>query len=284
MSIGNNVRVAIETECSAIKAGNVHPSASFQDMAHKHFVLAAIAIGDTVDQCVEQSVGSIVLNSVKAMMDAVGTNTSLGTILLFAPLIVSKHRMRTESLRALSFRSELEETLANLTLEDSKDIYEAVQIAKPAGLGNSASMDVRGAAPSSILDAMRLASDWDDIALQYVTQFELVFVAAERIETKCTNGLSTLDAVRCFQMEMLSERIDSLIARKQGRDFAKRVQTNARDVIAAGPFGSDTYEAAWHRFDQSLRDVEHRGNPGTIADLIAAALFVYDMPLSIRSE
>ena len=82
MSVGNRVRVAIETECSARKAGNVYPLASFQDLNHQHFLDAAKAIGDRIDKCNAQSVGQIVLNSVQAMIDAVGTNTSLGTVLL----------------------------------------------------------------------------------------------------------------------------------------------------------------------------------------------------------
>ncbi len=274
MSIGNKVRVAIETECSAIKAGNVHPKAPFRDMNHQSFVHAATEIGKAVDHFIGQSVGTVALNSVKAMMNAVGTNTSLGTILLFAPLIVSEHRAQSGSFSVPKFRCELKETLASLTPEDSKDIYEAIQIAKPGGLGDSTSMDVRGAAPSNILEAMRLASKWDDIALQYVTSFDLVFLIAERLETKTTVGLSLFDAVRCLQVELLAERIDSLIARKQGMEFANRVRQQAKHVVAVGPFGCDAYEAAWHRFDSSLRDEEHRGNPGTIADLIAAALFV----------
>ena len=88
-SVGLRIQIAIETECSARKAGNVHPQASFENLSHRHFVVAAKAIGERFDQCIGQPVGQIVLHSVRAMMDAVGTNTSLGTILLMAPLAVA---------------------------------------------------------------------------------------------------------------------------------------------------------------------------------------------------
>lgn len=274
MSVGNRVRVAIEAECSASKAGNVHPQASFRDLNHQHFLIAAKAIGERIDQCYGRSVGQIVLQSVHAMTDAVSTNTSLGTILLLAPLVVAMNRLSNTSSGTRTIQECLRETLATLTPEDSLAIYEAIRIAKPGGLGQAASMDVRHSAPINILDAMKLAAAWDDIALQYTSNFDLVFAISRRLEIKQAAGLAKTDAIRCVQIELLSERVDSLIARKQGPAFAKQVQEYAGTVIAAGPFASAEYESAWHRFDGFLRDDAHRGNPGTIADLIAAALFL----------
>ena len=279
MSVGNRVRVAIELECSAFKAGNVHSHASFRDMNHAQFVCAAKAIGESVDNCNNQSVGDIVLKSVQAMIQTTGTNTSLGTILLMAPLVMAIKSIVTDRMvngagEESTLKANIQRVLCMLTPEDSRDIYEAIRTAKPGGLGVSKSMDLRDAAPDNILDAMRVAADRDDIALQYVTDFELVFSIARRLESKQESGLSDLDSIRCIQVELLSERIDSLIARKQGLELAKRVQLQAGEVLAAGPYGSRQYELAWQRFDKSLRDEEHHWNPGTIADLIAAALML----------
>ncbi len=272
-SVGLRVQFAIETECSARKAGNVHPQASFENLNHRHFVVAAKAIGERIDHCIGQPVGQIVLHSVRAMMDAVGTNTSLGTILLMAPLAAATHRSFEKNHKNESLHDYLNETLSTLTQDDSRDIYEAIRIAKPGGLGDSQSMDVRELAPKNVLDAMRLASAWDDIALQYVSDFALVFEIWRRIKIKQAIGLAKLDAIRCVQMEVLSERVDSLITRKQGLVFAKQVQSLAGEVLSSGPYGSEEYEASWQSIDAYMRDAEHRGNPGTIADLIAAALF-----------
>ncbi len=273
MSVGTRVQVAIEAECSAMKAGNVHPHASFRDLNHQHFLVAAKAIGESIDQCYGLSVGQIVLQAVHAMMDAVSTNTSLGTILLLAPLVVATNRLTDHPIGTRTIRASLLETFASLTPDDSFAIYEAIRIAKPGGLGQAASMDIRHAAPTNILDAMKLAAEWDDIALQYISNFELVLAISRRLELKQVAGHAKAAAIRCVQIELLSERVDSLIARKQGRSFAKIVQAHAGVVIASGPYGSAEYESAWHRFDDFLRDDAHRGNPGTIADLLAAALF-----------
>ena len=280
-SIGQRVQWAIETECSAIKAGNVHPYASFRDLSHQHFVIAANSIGQAMDLNIGQSVGQLVLRSVQAMMDAVGTNTSLGTILLMAPLAVATHRMANSRDGTKSFQESVKVVLASLKAEDSSDIYEAIRIAKPGGLGNTDSMDVHQSAPKNILEAMRIAAAWDDIALQYISDFELVFAISPRIEYQHSVGLTVLDAIRYVQIEVMAERVDSLIARKQGISIAKEVQTQAIQVIESGSFGSEEYLAAWHRFDHYLRDDEHRGNPGTIADLIAAGLYTapfYSLP------
>lgn len=283
MSIGDRVRFAIETECTSIKAGNVHPHASFDDLTYQHFLLAAKAIGAAVDQTIGEPVGRMVLVSVQAMMSASQTNTSLGTILLMAPLIVAQHRTLTLAegstqavVAAGGLSRALAETLETLTPKDSLDIYEAIRIAKPGGLGDSKTMDVRETAPQSIMDAMRIAADWDDIALQYASDFEMVFAMAQRLQGKLADGMAWRDAIPILQLEWLSERVDSLIARKQGRDVAEKVRQQARQVLASGPIGSRAYEMAWTGLDASLRDPQHRGNPGTTADLIAAAIFITD--------
>ena len=223
MSIGDKVRVAIETECSAIKAGNVHPAAAFHDLHHRDFLTAAKAIGEAVDFVTGPSVGGLALRATQSMMDAVGTNTSLGTILLLAPLIVAHSTLGIPNQQSIG------QTLANMTPEDAQGIYRAIQIAKPGGLGESASMDVRGESPTCILDAMRVAADWDDVALQYVTKFDLVFSIAQRLKEKTESQLSMLNSIRCLQIELLAERADSLIARKQGREFANEIRQQANE-------------------------------------------------------
>ena len=273
MSLGECVRIAIETECSARKAGNVHPNASFKDLSYGQFLLAAKAIGEQIELCAGERAGQIALKSTVAMMKAVGTNTSLGTILLIAPLVAAANSLMEDASGIWNLPLALKSILVGMTPDDATDIYQAIRIAKPGGLGNSESMDVREAAPLNIREAMRIASSWDDVALQYVSEFELVFCISQRIEAKRLSGISGQESIRCIQMELLAERVDSLIARKQGLVVARQVQARAVEVIESGPFGSRDYELAWERFDAELRDSQHRGNPGTIADLIAAASF-----------
>lgn len=280
-SLGDRVKRAIQLESSAIKLGNVHPTASFHDLNYHHFELASEVIGQTIDRLQKEPVGTLVFEATQAMMQVVKTNTSLGTILLLGPLVVAwREALGYESLGAdeepslTTIRSVLAGVLSKLNERDSEQIYEAIRIAKAGGLGTRATMDVHGKAPLRIQDAMRIASEWDDIALQYATNFDLVFEIAHRLQCKKELSLGWLDAIRQIQLELLSERVDSLIARKRGLEFAREIKSRVKNVRASGEFGSPVFELAWGELDQQMRDESHGGNPGTIADLIATALFL----------
>jgi triphosphoribosyl-dephospho-CoA synthase len=75
-------------------------------------------------------------------------------------------------------------------------------------------------------------------------------------------------------MIILAERVDSLIVRKCGLSIGLDVQSQARDVLHSGLYGGDLFESKWSALDTSLRNDGNRRNPGTTADLIAAALYV----------
>lgn len=305
-SMGECVRRAIQLESSAKKLGNVHPEASFHDLTYAHFQLASETLGQAVDAFPHATVGQLVLEMTQQMMRAVQTNTSLGTILLLAPLIVAERQFFVAASVPLGLgpgtdgsagavsasginghpteasilsrlgrsRCSIGVVLSQLDDKDSKQIYQAIQVAKAGGLGTRESMDVRGAAPGRIQDAMEVASKWDDVALQYGTDFELVFEIAQKLQTAKELGFQWLNGIRQVQLEVLSERVDSLIARKQGLQVARQVQAMAATVRSSGVYGSPEFEFEWERLDQQMRDEDHRGNPGTVADLIAAALFL----------
>jgi triphosphoribosyl-dephospho-CoA synthase len=261
----------------------VHPNASFHDLDYSHFERASAAIGQVIDEMDSASVGLLVLEATRKMMQVVETNTSLGTILLIAPLVVawrdasgSPGLQGNIEARSLAIQSALSGVLSRLDASDSEQIYQAIRASKAGGLGDRDTMDVNGQAPMRIQDAMQFASTWDDIALQYSTNFDLVFGIASRLWHGKQVSVSWQDAVRQIQLELLSERVDSLIARKRGIDYAREIQTRAKSVLQSGDYGSVGFESAWVDLDQDMRDGNHGGNPGTIADLIAAALFLLD--------
>jgi len=68
---------------------------------------------------------------------------------------------------------------------------------------------------------------------------------------------------------------DTLIARKAGAAAAAAVAERARAVLRAGAAGTPQGLAAARRLDQRLRRDGNRLNPGTSADLVAAALFIW---------
>lgn len=270
LSIGQRVCRAILEEASSIKAGNVHPSASFSNMHYRDFQLASKAIGMAIDASIQtRSLGTIVLASVQAMVQTVSVNTSLGTILLMAPMTLCPAVWNPQS-----FPKSVSRIIQDSTAEDSQKIYEAIRIANPGGLGKVESKDIAQAAPVSILQAMQQASSWDDVALQYANGYQQVTQWTSRLIDLSSQHANRSDAIRQLQIEILASRPDSLIVRKSGPAVGKQVQDRAAEVLQSGPYASPAFEAAWRRFDEYLREDGHRKNPGTIADLIAATVFL----------
>jgi triphosphoribosyl-dephospho-CoA synthetase len=67
---------------------------------------------------------------------------------------------------------------------------------------------------------------------------------------------------------------DSHVARKLGRAEAERVSGRAAEVRAAGGTATPAGRTALAALDVELRDSMNTRNPGTTADLTAAALCV----------
>lgn len=278
-TLGQCASLAIELECTAIKLGNVHPYAAFLEMNHASFLSASRAIGNAIDQSMGDrgpSVGRLVHHSTSAMMQAAGCNTSLGTILLFAPLLVAAFR---EGHREID-SSHVAKTLSEMSAADSKLVYESIALANPGGLGTSDRMDLSNTPPSCLLEAMSYASGVDDVALQYASGFELVFQMEERlVHYHRISGNSILDAIRDLQLELLATRKDSLIRRKGGDLLADEVRERASCLYRLRFENDPVWWDAWNELDRWMRQqVDARGkriaNPGTTADLIAAALLV----------
>jgi triphosphoribosyl-dephospho-CoA synthase len=268
LSIGKRISEAILSEASSIKAGNVHPEASFFDMQFQDFQMAASAIGQAFDRTVPKGqLGQVVLVGVQAMLETVGINTSLGTILLLAPMALALPSTDEP------FGQKVSAIIQNSTPSDSQAIYQAIRLTNPGGLGKVDHQDVRNTTPPSILDAMKLAASWDDVALQYTNGFEQVSQWSGRL-LELLKHLPQSDAIRCLQIEILASRPDSLIVRKHGKEIGNVVQSHALAVLQSGVYSSQSYELAWAKFDGFLRQNHHRMNPGTTADLIAAAVFL----------
>lgn len=267
-SIGICATLACAWEVIAPKPGNVHRSADFESTTFLDFVTSAIAIGPVMERAASLRLGEVVLQSVEATTRWVSTNTNLGLILLLAPLAkaaaFSSGRIATGDLtRCLN---ELNET-------DAADVYRAINLAKPGGLGSAPRWDVAGDAPQDLIAAMRVAAARDMIALQYTNGFEQVFgFVVPELEQHC-DKLRLMDAIVYTQMRTMAAFPDSLIGRKCGPEVARTSARRAVAVLQHAP-GSEEYLNALSDFDFWLRIDGNRRNPGTTADLIGAGLFV----------
>ena len=266
LSIGQCATLACLLEATAPKAGNVHRGADFHDLTFTDFAVAAVALAPAMERATSTGVGRAVLSAIEATRGLVRTNVNLGIALLLAPLAAVP---RSEDLAA-----GVKKVLASLSHEDCQLVYQAIRLARPGGLGEVEDMDVTGEPPPNLLDAMRASEKRDLVARQYTTDFDLVLNdALPRLVRGRTRGWSLTTSILHTHVELLASHSDSLIVRKCGEEAASRVTTMAQRVLDAGDPEDDNYQAAMSDFDFWLRSDGNRRNPGTTADLIAAALF-----------
>ncbi len=268
------VMASFKGEIEAFKPGNVSVYADGHDMTVRDFIASAEV--STPLLCRPQAnLGQRVLESVEATRTAVGCNTNLGMLLLFAPIVMAAE---TEFSDINGLRQNLEMTLSSLTQRDAEQVYEAIRIAKPGGLGNVAKQDVNRAPECSLIEAMQLASNRDIVALQYTNNFteifETGFFTIKRFD-KSWNSVKW-STVSCYLMFMASIA-DSHIQRKYGMQIAEQIRKKS-GVIAERFHRATDPELEMNlirRFDEELKAENY--NPGTCADLTAASLLVYTL-------
>lgn len=267
LSQGQMAAFASLIEATAVKPGNVHRGADYEDLNYFDFATSALAIAPAFERAMNAGVGRTVLDAAIATRQAVATNTNLGTLLLLAPMAVVP---RDEPLREGVAR-----VLQSLTPEDSKLVYEAIRVAQPGGMGHQAEADVAGDAPDNLLYAMQLAADRDLVARQYVNDFHDVFgLVLPALRDGLDRGWSLEKTIIQTQLRVLAEHPDSLIKRKCGDEVAGKASWLAARVLASGEPGEAAYEREVGDLDFWMRSDHHNRNPGTTADLIAAGLFV----------
>lgn len=263
LGLGACATLACLWEATAPKPGNVYRGADFADMTYADFLTSAAVIGPVLDDCESLGLGGTVLTAVSATKNAVNTNTNLGTVLLLAPLALSAASGTPPG-----------EIVSAATNEDTQQIYQAIRLASPGGLGEVESGDVAAPPQHSLLEAMQLAADRDLVAKQLSGDFAEVRWAADETQKWAQQGLPLSDAIVATQLRLLANHGDSLVARKIGLAASQELSDRAAAVVGIDISDCELYANALADFDFWLRADGNKRNPGTTADLIAAALFV----------
>jgi len=260
------LRAACVLEATARKAGNVHPLRSFSDLAYEDFVISADVAAPILARTSELGVGRAIFDAIAATRQQVGRNTNLGIILLLAPMAAVPAGVR--------LADGIGTVLKGLSPEDADFAYQAIRLAQPGGLGVVADEDVSQSPTGTLLEVMRLAADRDLIARQYAEGFSLVLEFGLPFLATVTDFERHWEpAIMGLQLEFLARHADSLVLRKCGPETAGEVSRRANLVLKVSQPGSREAQEEFNRFDDWLRADGNRRNPGTTADLIAAALF-----------
>jgi len=267
LSPGQCFTLATIMEATAPKPGNVHRGSDFEDLSYPDFVVAASLAGPRLDADTALSVGQTILNAVQTTRAAVGTNTNLGTLLLVVPL--------AKVPRELPLAAHVGEVLRQLTPEDARQVYAAINHANPGGMGKVDEGDIAAEPPADLIAAMRLAAERDMVARQYATDFADIFeTVVPLVAAAIEQGPDLLAAIVHVHVQLMARFPDSLIARRCGAEIAVQSSVRAQRILDSGQPGDDVYDYGLSDLDFWLRADGHRRNPGTTADLVAAGLFV----------
>ncbi|WAJ26789.1 triphosphoribosyl-dephospho-CoA synthase [Antarcticirhabdus aurantiaca] len=258
---------ACRAEIEAPKPGNVHRFAPGHGMTVATFEAAAAAAGPHV-AAPGARLGSRILGAVQASLDAVGVNANLGILLLCAPLAMAAE-MSPDDLRA-----GVEPVLAGLDAADAADVFAAIALASPGGLGAAPEADVRAPPAIPLVEAMRLAAHRDLVARQYAEGFADIFGTGLDALAAGPSGPEPWRPATDVFLAFASRYPDSHVARKFGPVAAEAVRERIA-ALRARIAGKPEREAlaALLALDAALK--AEGLNPGTSADLTVAALFAH---------
>ncbi len=295
------LQLAILLEVSAYpKPGNVHRTADFTETRYEHFLASAVALPSYFWHAAQMGVyvsqkritfdrigiGKVIKNAVKDVrVWQRDKNTLLGSILLLSPMAAAAGltMSRKAPFSADALRANLKSIVKSTTPRDAIDVYDAISVAQPGGLGKAPRLDVTDAQSkqkilaqgTSLYEVFKISAPWDSISAEWVTNFHITFDIGYpyfRRVIKETGDINTA-SVHTF-LKILSEVPDTLIARKAGKQKAEWASNEAAKALDAGGMTSQKGRSSLRLLDKRLHDANHGLNPGTTADITSAVLAV----------
>lgn len=258
-------------DINALKPGNVGRHGAGHGMECADFIKSAQAV--TPILCDRRlGIGRKILSSVEATRAEVRCNTNLGMVLLIAPIIqvFQEHGLQAD------FRRTVKSTLKSLGRQEAQDIFAAIRLANPGGLGKVDRYDVNSPLEIDIYSAMEAARDRDLVALQYANGYrEVVDLGVKCLQNQFDRwNIVEWAVVACYLMYMASFP-DSHIRRKHGIETAEQVRKKTKPVLERFMSYDNPEDAreVLMIFDRELKASEL--NPGACADLTVASLLLF---------
>ena len=296
--ISKCLEMAILFEVSANKPGNVNFVVGFEGTRVEHFLASAVAAAPSFEEAAKRGIavanGKLRITDVgmgQLIKDCVadidawqkGGNTLLGTVILFVPLAVAAGMTPMKGngeFNLQQLRENIKVAVESTTAEDAVHLYEAIDIAKPSGLNGAPDLDVKDSNSKarlmkenvSLFEVFKIAAGYDDICFEWVNNYPITFDMAypylmEQLKSKCLNT-----AIIHTFLKVLSERPDTFISRKVGVEKTREVSADAGKVLQLGGVETPKGRESILLFDKKLRESGNNYNPGTTADITAAAL------------
>jgi triphosphoribosyl-dephospho-CoA synthase len=296
--ISRCLELAMLLEVSTTKPGNVTLTTGFEGTRGEHFLASAVAAELWFEEAAnrgiavqykklgvsEVGIGQIIKECI-ADINAwqKGGNTLLGAVILLVPIAVAAGMTWSEENFSFNFsrlRKNLRLAVESTTAEDAVHLYEAIDLAKPSGLGGAPNLDVMDPASKtrliaenvSLFEVFKIAADYDDICSEWVKNYPIIFDLAYpylKAQLKCRDLNKAV--VHTF-LKVLSEHPDTFIARKVDAKTAREISLEAKKTLKLGGFETSKGKEGILKLDCRLRKSRNLFNPGTTADITVAAL------------
>jgi triphosphoribosyl-dephospho-CoA synthase len=292
------LQLAIILEVSADKPGNVNLVVDFEGTRVEHFLASSVAAGPSFYEAAQRGIeiaekkrklseaglGELIKWGIKDIDEwQHGGNTLLGTIMLFAPLAVAAGMTPTDDKYNMDYavlRRNMDAVIKASTAQDSVAVYEAIDIAKPSGLNGAPDLSVKAQDSKQRLikenvtlhQVFKIASGYDDICSEWIKNFPITFdLAYPYLQNELKHKDLNSAIVNSF-LKVLATHPDTFISRKVGEAKAQEVSNGAKEILELGGTESQKGKEALIAFDKKLRKAGNDYNPGTTADITAAAL------------
>lgn len=267
MPVALAASLACTFEVMSAKAGNIHPGQPAAHASAIDFLMGGAAIAPVLAEVSHRGVGATILAAIERTRGVTRANPNLGVVLLLAPLAAVPD--------GVAWAAGIAQVLDGLTVADARAAYAAIRLAQPRGLGEVAEQDVFSEPTEGLTHVMRRAARYDLVARQYAEGFNEIFGFGHATLLHAIEAGGSLEsAVVRLQLEWLARFGDTLIARLYGTETARAVALGAQVVLGSGWPDSLAGRAMFRDFDRWLRDPAQPKNPGAVADLVVACLFV----------
>lgn len=258
MTAAERAQLAMMLEVTAFpKPGNVDRCHDYPETRLEHFLASTIFAREALEEAArgEGRIGEIIGHAVRDTSGHSGGNTHFGAFILLVPLVYGRDIpgalaavAKTDTSDAIAFYKAFAMTAVKMNATDELDVND------PHTLTLIRNRDM------TLLDIMQHSAAHDMVAREWVTGFPLVRRGADLLKQIGTGRQSIVDSF----LTLLATEPDTFIIKKHGPEVAQETMRRARDVIDG--------KYPLQQFDEELirRDI----NPGSIADITIAAIFI----------
>lgn len=263
-----NAQLALLLEVSGTpKPGNVDRHREYEELRFEQFIAGAVGALPGLRMAAEgATLGAAFERAIDGMSDQSGGNTQFGAILSLIPLVpaAAKDRLTPAGVTSIVEVTTVEDACkfyrafehVDIAVEDPPETHEQLDVRRP-----DTAVTALRERELTLADIMELSAERDGVAAEWISGFERSFEAAGWLLED--DGPVYKRASRAY-LRMLAREPDTFVETRNGKAVAQEVTERARAVLD----GEEEPEELAREF--VARDI----NPGTTADLTAAAIFI----------